>query len=1135
MKRSKWFVTILLVGFCVVGLLQAAQAAISPSGDVSPNPNTTPWTTSTTGIVGLTGTGYLTVNGGSDLFSSMAAIGCESTASGTVTVTGSGSTWSNVYLISVGPVGHGTLDIYNGAYVYGGAFGVGIGGETAAAGNVTVSGIGSELECGKVQIGNHGTLNINTGGLVSTVDRVTVGDDNGSSGTVNFGPGGGTIQTELLEIGPGGTVDFGTGGGIVNTSMFWAKPSRISGTGIINTCSLMSDFSATFDSTTGKTTTCTLCDPTAANVTVNLDMSDSNITSGLDLGIGYQGDASLTIKDGVAISTARGYVGYGVGSTATATVQGNGSQWSNGASLSVGLEGDGTLTVSGEGTLVSHGSSIGDEAGSTGEVVVTGANSTWTSNVSNLYVGREGHGTLNVFNGGTVIATGSDNYNQANCFLGSSLGSVGIVNVDGENSTFVADYRFHVGAGGEGILNITNGGTVNSGNNTTYIVTSPGLGIGEDSVGVATVSGTGSKWNHANDLDIGGLGSGTLNILDGGKVTIGGTARVADNAGATGLIDFDSGGGTLTSKSIWVSTVDLKGSGTINTHGLVSDVDVVFDSARGASQTFLISGLPNQNVTVHLDVSDSNEVGDLGVGYHGSSSLSIRDGVAIYSNMGEIGYSSGSTCGATVTGTNSSWNIQDDLHVGYEGNGTLVINAGGSVDVSRQACLAYAQGTSAAVTVDGNGSAFNSDTLVVGNEGDATMCIIRGADVITRVCTVADEGGSEGAVIVDGDGSTWTASYRLRVGYNGRGSLDVTNGASVSCGICEISRYSSSSTVNVVGDGSELVAESIYLSRYAGYGFLNIANRATVEAVNSYIAGADYDPTGVVNVDGQGTKMLNSGILKLGTEGRGNGKVFIASGGTITAGSMTLDNEDCLVSIAVAGGSNLTVGSGTGTLTNDGTVRIIAGAGPAIGATYTPISAGTWTGGGIYQALGGTWDETGHEFTVSDVVGGDSGTELSIDLFEKQRILVEDITSGWSLGVSLLAMESATSVDLTATVIGETLVNDLEALVPGEVVQGGWNLSTEDYGSEDPAYLSFGIGSGYSRDALTVWCHDGTGWAEYDAMDLTCGDGYASFTVAGLDGVYAVTTAVPEPATTALLLGLAAMMLLIRKRHWSLK
>ena len=55
----------------------------------------------------------------------------------------------------------------------------------------------------------------------------------------------------------------------------------------------------------------------------------------------------------------------------------------------------------------------------------------------------------------------------------------------------------------------------------------------------------------------------------------------------------------------------------------------MFDSAHGLKQTLAFNSLPNQNVTVNLDISKPANNGPLGVGLNGSASITIRDGIAL--------------------------------------------------------------------------------------------------------------------------------------------------------------------------------------------------------------------------------------------------------------------------------------------------------------------------------------------------------------------------------------------------------------------------------------------------------------------------------------------------------------------------
>ena len=88
---------------------------------------------------------------------------------------------------------------------------------------------------------------------------------------------------------------------------------------------------------------------------------------------------------------------------------------------------------------------------------------------------------------------------------------------------------------------------------------------------------------------------------------------------------------------------------------------------------------------------------------------------------------------------------------------------------------------------------------------------------------------------------------------------------------------------------------------------------------------------------------------------------------------------------------------------------------------------------------------------------------------------------------------------------------------------------TGGYTTGQPAYLSFDVGSGISRNDITVWQYEGNAWSQFDATDLTVNGGYASFTVTGFSD-YALST-VPEPGTLALLAsGFLSIFFYIRRR-----
>ncbi len=286
----------------------------------------------------------------------------------------------------------------------------------------------------------------------------------------------------------------------------------------------------------------------------------------------------------------------------------------------------------------------------------------------------------------------------------------------------------------------------------------------------------------------------------------------------------------------------------------------------------------------------------------------------------------------------------------------------------------------------------------------------------------------------------------------------------------------------------------------------------------------------MATVNGAGSTWTIANSLEVGGTD-GTGTCSITGGGAVTASSLSVRSTS-LLAIDVGRGSSLSLANGTGTLTSNGTVRILAGAGVAAGNTYSPISAGTWAGTGTYQALGGTWNASTNQFTASAVQAGTSGTPVSIDLLNEQRVLVTDGPTDMSVGASFLAKTASTPLNFTATPMGSATLSSLDSLLgANQSILAGWNFSADSgYTKGDPVCLSFGIGPGYCSDDLEVWHYNGSAWTDFNASDLTYDGAYASFTVTGFSG-YAVTATVPEPTGLAMLVGGALLGLLACARR----
>ena len=583
------------------------------------------------------------------------------------------------------------------------------------------------------------------------------------------------------------------------------------------------------------------------------------------------------------------------------------------------------------------------------------------------------------------------------------------------------------------------------------------------------------------------------------------------------------------------------GNGTLN----VTRGGAVSSSSSGLS--FIGTGDPGSTGVVTVDGPGSiwTDSGGVVVGNCVIGTLSITRGGAVSSGSGNIGDGSVSACVGwtgivTVDGTGSKWTNSGGLQSGA----TLNITRGGAVSDTTG-------DIGGVVTVEGVGSKWTNSG---GLQADGTLNISGGGTVSNTNASVGSQFGGIRTVTVKGTGSKWTNNGYLRVGdYEYRGTLNISRGgaASDTSGYIGYDRYTTG-VVTVNGSGSKWTNSGTLYVGNLGIGTLDISGGGAVSDTIGYL-GYAASSTGVAVVKAPGSKWTNGGALYVGKDGTGTLKV--RNGGVVTAKSVSINSKSVL-SIDVGNNSLLNVDSGRGAIVNNGTVRIMAGAGPAAYANYKPISAATWTGSGAYQALGGRWNTWYHAFTVSAIQSTVSGIVARFDLSSLQRVLTTYGTKHWTVGTSFMSAAVYKAMTFTATAIGGASLTGLQkAAGGGESVLGGWQFSATNYATTCPEYLSFDIGTGHTPDQLELWHCTNNVWKQFTADDLNCNGKYASFMVSGFGG-YAVTadipsagmsmseagslgslqpmttSAVPEPSALALLLaaGLAMLGYVWRRR-----
>jgi len=537
------------------------------------------------------------------------------------------------------------------------------------------------------------------------------------------------------------------------------------------------------------------------------------------IAVGEAGTGSLTIEAGGAVINHAGTLGVQTGAVGTALVTGLGSSWTN-SNLYVGDDGAGALTIESGGAVGVSGSTwVGRGATGSGSIHFDGG----TLTTADLFAGPSdlvGTGTITtgglvsdldlVFDaanglqqtrtldalpgqavtlnidvshedasslgagyrrvGALTIADGRSIQISGDGYLGYHAGSSGTATVSGAGSAWTSTGNFYAGYYGSGTLLVENGAVVS--NRSGY------LGSRSGSSGTAIVAGAGSAWNSSGDLYSGYYGTGVLTIADGGAVHVAGRTWL-ERFSDSGRIQFDDG--TLTTGDLIAPASQLLGTGTINTEGVLSDVDLLFDATHGLQQTLTLDDLAGQGITLNLDVSEGKAT-ILGVGYRDAGTLMIADGRVVsvegtnsfdyHSGAGFLGYHEGAAGNATVTGAASAWHNSGKLFVGFSGEGSLTIADGGTVS-NTTGYLADNPGSTGTALVTGAGSTWNNSIdLYVGDNGTGTLTIADGGTVNVTQSTWVGRGTTEGTLHFDGGTLNTGVLYAAAEDLTGTGTIN---------------------------------------------------------------------------------------------------------------------------------------------------------------------------------------------------------------------------------------------------------------------------------------------------------------------------------------------------------------------------
>ncbi|WP_249205131.1 autotransporter domain-containing protein [Achromobacter sp. Marseille-Q0513] len=948
-------------------------------------------------VVGQAGFGIVAILNGAKLTSSGGYLGRSAKALGSVAVLGEGSEWNaGTGRIILGEYGGGYLQLDTKAKVVVGSIRLAdkvlappLNNGTNPTAGLSVVG-GSIVETRQIEAGDGERASAK---FDSAILRLTDAQPSLFSGfkreAVSIETGGLTIDTQTHDVGlaiglqgGGGLTKAGSGkltlGGV---NSYAGDTNVLSGTLAIGPGVTLAGGEGNLARDAG----------TQASVTVT--GADAKWDTGAKpINVGLAGKGELTITQGGSVKSVGGNIGVKGSMLSTATVADQRSEWDlDGGMLVVGQNGAGILTIKAGGKVRSTGAVIGHDPSSSGRVTVQDA--AWDMGSGTLIVGRSGAGALNIEQGG-VVTSGT-------AMLGAVAGSSGSVTVAGGNARWsLGSGSLMVGYGGPGTLIIKDGGKVMSNLGTIG-------GGATGATGSVTVSGKDAEWDAGSSSVIVGFeGSGTLKVLNGGKVkSTGGTIGQA-TSGASGEVtisgqnaEWNAGTGQL--------TLGIGGSGaslSIDDGGrLTSNGGIIGKGNHPAgSATVVMRG--------RLTVWDAQVGGNrFEVGLYQGGELRVEQGARLLTREANVGYAAstpGESGRVTISGADSEWDAGANAIVlgSYGGNGELAVLNQGRVKAG-------------AIMVGG-------DPANPGSDGTGVLRI--GAGAVIETGQVATLAAGTGSVVADGGLLRLTGDQPgLFAGFKAGDIKLGANGLTI-----DINRpYSATAVAGLSGSGglTKTGMGTLILDAPSSYQGPTIVEEGVLRAGanGSFVANGSY------LINNAGALDLNGKALTMGQFGGSTGLV------ALTGASLTVDQAANTTFNGLIVDSGGLIKRGAGTLTLTGTTSYFGdtevyggslrfGKGGNGGSAWLPGSATVHAG----ELAGddGTRPQIDGRLTLAD------GARLSLAAHAQDPALrAGEVKIGNNVALNLSGIASLDGTPRTLIASGDRIDGDFGAISVGGV------------------------------------------------------------------------------------------------------